>query len=122
MGVTTATANNDVTDGSKVIPLQSNTNYLFRTDLDGASYEFKIRWNITNGGWFLNIKGVSNDVDYSSIRLSTGPNLLKPYAIRELGGLYILDVEELGTDPNFEELGSRYLLYYVAKANTDAII
>lgn len=122
MGITTSTAQNDVTDGSLVIPLISNPRYQFQTDLDGAAYEFKIRWNVTDQGWYFDIKGISNDVDYAGIRMSTGPNLLKPYAILELGGLYIIDVEEEGLDPDFDEIGSRYLMYYVDKDNVDEII
>lgn len=110
-----------VTTGDMIIPLFVDPRYSFKIDLEDNTYEFSLHWNTAIEAWYLDIVGISNTVEYYGIRLATGVNLLKPFAIRELGALYVIDGDEGGLDPDYDNIGSRYLLYYVPTTNTDMI-
>ena len=111
-----------VTTGDITIPLFVDPRYAFKIDLESNEYLFSLHWNVTAVAWYLNIAGISNTVDYKGIKLVTGVNLLKPYAIRELGALYMLDNDEEGLAPDYDNIGSRYEMYYVPTTNPDNII
>jgi hypothetical protein len=98
------------------IPLEpSNPRYKFKISLEGNSYELAIHWNEYDSGWYMDLLGISNDEDIKGIKLVTGPNLLKPFAIVDLGAMYIIDGEEEGLDPTFDEIGSRYTLIHTTE-------
>ena len=69
-------------------------------------------WNTYDSAWYMDLLGLQNEEDIKGIKLVTGANLLKPYAILELGGMYVVDGEDLGEDPTFDEMGSRWQLYH----------
>lgn len=97
----------------KIIPWVSNPNYKIQISLGLNTYEFSYHWNAySNGAWYLDLLGISNTEDIKGIRLSTGPNLLKPYAIVDLGALYVLDGEELQEDPTRDGMGVRWYMFY----------
>lgn len=106
----------------QTLPLFKNSRYSYRTTLDGNLYKFSYHWNREDESWYMDIDGVSNDEAVSGIRLATGPNLLKPYAILPLGAIYMLDGKLEGTDPNYDDIGGRYSLIYVSTTEPDAII
>ena len=71
----------------------------------------------------MDLLGVTDSsIDYRGIKLTTGPNLLKPFAILQLGAMYIFDNEGLGEDPTYDDIGGRFQLIYVPAENTDEII
>ena len=106
----------------KKIPLKPETpRYSFNILLDDNLYEFGLRWNSTAEMWFLSIVGISNGVLIQGIGLACGQNLLKPFGCLDLGGLYVLDMKGK-TDPTFESLGVRHLLFYVPRDEPDDII
>jgi len=111
-----------VTTGDFTIPLFVDSRYSFKIDIENNVYEFHLHWNTEADAWYLDIEGISNTVDKKGIRLSTGVNLLKPYAIREMGALYMFDAEGAGLDPDYDNIGSRYVMYYVPTTNPDNII
>lgn len=101
-----------------VIPLEpGNPRYLFQITINDNIYQLTIRWNETDQGWYMDLLGIENDEDIKGIKLVTGPNLLKPYAILDLGALYVLDGEEKGEDPTFDEMGSRWSLIHTTDAD-----
>jgi hypothetical protein len=93
----------------------TNDPQTFNVELDGNTYTFKMRWNITDGAWYTNITGVTNDVIINGLKLVTGPDLLLPYAVTELGSLYVTDTNGTELDPDFDNWGDDYLLVYVEK-------
>jgi len=111
-----------VTNGDFTIPLSTNPRYAFKISLESNAYKFHIHWNVIAAAWYLHIEGISNTVNYRGIKLVTGVNLLKPYAIRELGALYMVDGDGEGLDPDRYNIGSRYFMYYVPTTNPDNII
>ncbi len=116
------TSSETVATGDVTIQLFVDPRYSFKIDLESDSYEFHIHWNVAAAAWYLDIEGISNTVDYKGIRLSTGVNLLKPYAIREMGALYIVDGEGENSDPDYDNIGSRWFMYYVPTTNPDNIV
>ena len=111
-----------VTNGDFTIPLSTNPRYAFKISLESNAYKFHIHWNVIAAAWYLHIEGISNTVNYRGIKLVTGVNLLKPYAIRELGALYMVDGDGEGLDPDRYNIGSRYFMYYVPTTNPDYIV
>jgi len=97
------------------IPLTPNPDYSFQIDIEDQTVELSIRWNLVDQCWYMDIFGVTFDLDLKGLKLVGGVNLLKPHAVLELGGLYILDAEEKAQDPDFDLIGDRYILIYVTK-------
>lgn len=110
-----------IASGDVILPLEVNPRYFFNIELESEVYTITIHWNEIDSSWIMDLLGVSNDVDYKGIKLVVGPNLLKPYAILELGGLFVVDGEDAGVDPIYDNIVTRYALYYVPKGS-DAII
>ena len=104
------------------IPLRVNPNYNFSVDLEEHSYKFTIRWNGTGEFWVLNIEGITNNVVVNGIPMVTGPNLLKPFAIKELGAIYMVDLQSQFSDPNYDDIGTRFVMLYVPTTSPDSII
>jgi hypothetical protein len=109
-------------DNLQIPLLVGKDNFTFTTTLDSAVYRFSVKWNATAEAWFLNLSGLTNEVVVNGIRLVSGVNLLKPFAIRQLGAIYMIDRQNKNTDPNLVDLGTRYCLKYVPIENTSEII
>jgi len=103
------------------IPVTNDPGSKFNVELDGNTYALSLRWNITDGAWYLNLQGVTNSVALPGLKLVTGPNLLHPYAEIDLGALYVVDKNDQQRDPDFDNFGDDFLLVYVEKSS-DAII
>ena len=119
---TSTTDANLVTTGDQIIQLDVRPRYSFSVALEEKDYQFSIHWNETDTAWYLDLKGITNTEDIKGIKLVTGPNLIKPYAILDMGALYMIDVKEEGLDPDYDNIGSRYLMYYVPTTNSASII
>ena len=96
----------------RFIELDVDPFYSFPVNLDGNQYRFRVRWNVTAEAWFLDIEGVSNTVSIHGIRLVTGVDLLAPYGESELGKLAIIDTSGNNLDPDFDNIGTVYQLWY----------
>lgn len=106
-----------------IIPFNSTRSYSsFNYTLDKNSYRLTFRWNGTAGKWILNIEGLTVDVKVNGIALVTGQNLIKPFAIKELGALYIIDNQETNLDPTRTSLGNQHKIKYVPIENSSEII
>lgn len=108
--------------GELILPLFVDPRYNYSIDLEDDVFQFTIHWNENDSAWYLDLLGISNDVNIKGIKLVTGVNLIKPYAILELGGLYVIDNDGEGLDPDYDNIGTRYQLYYVPKSLPGLII
>ena len=104
------------------IPIYSNAAYTYWISIEEKSYQMTVHWNDYETAFFMDLLGYDNDVDVKGIKLVSGANLLKPYAISDLGAMYLLDTTGQGEDPTFNSLENNFALYYVDSENTDAII
>ena len=85
----------------------------FNIDLEeNTTVRFTIKWNDTDEAWYCNLTGVSFTLDLKGLKLVPSINLLQPFAVTELGALYVLDTEGRAEDPDFDNWGGRYILLY----------
>lgn len=102
-----------------IIPVTPDPYQQFTIDLDGETVDITIRFNATVQQWVMNFVGVTFSTTLNGIALVTGINLLGPFAIRELGQLWLIDTEEKNEepgDPEAADFGDRFQLIYVELA------
>lgn len=96
------------------IDLNPSPQFDFSIDLDGQTVELNFKWNLTGQYWTFGLKGQTLTDEINGAALVTGINLLAPYAVRELGELWCIDMQELGEDPDtLDGLGDRWVLLYI---------
>lgn len=102
-----------------VIPVDAvDTYYEFETRIDGESYRLTLRWNDTAETWHADLEGLTVDVKVLGITLIVGLDLLKQYAILELGSLYVHDTESKDENPTRDSLGDRHRLLHITRGET----
>lgn len=105
---------------NKIIPLIPDYSYDVNTILEGLNVQFQnVRWNFTDNAWYTNLIIFEADITINGIKLVGGDDLLRQYAITELGKLFMVDVENKFEDPNFEQIGDRFKLLYILKENVN---
>jgi hypothetical protein len=101
------------------IPLTADYAYQFTMDLEGLSWNFKrIRWNDAYNAYFMDLEAITLPILIRGICLVGGSNILRPYAITELGKMHIVDTERQQQNPTFEGLGTRFKLIYIPKGGS----
>lgn len=102
-----------------ILPVDSASPY-YRTEtrIDGESYRLTLRWNQTSETWYLDIEGLTVDLHILGIALIVGSDLLRPFAILELGSLYVVDLENRDENPTREGLGDRFRLVHLSRGET----
>jgi hypothetical protein len=91
----------------------SKAYYKGTKSLDGVKYAIQIHWNTYTEKWYMNIKGLSNDVDIKGIALLPGRDLFAPYGYSaQLGELWVTDNTSGDENPNFDDMGTRWTLEY----------
>ncbi|NIV93790.1 hypothetical protein GWN42_13575 [candidate division KSB1 bacterium] len=105
----------------RTIPLTPEPDYSEIVEIESQTVELSVRWNLLDEGWYLDIVGQTFELELLGLKLVGGVNLLKPFAVLELGGLFLLDTEEKFEDPDFDLIGDRFILIYVTKAEMVAI-
>jgi len=104
-----------------VIPLIPDYSYRFNSILEELNIQFYVRWNIVDAAWYMDLEIVETGTKVNGIKLIGGIDLLKQYAITELGKMFIVDTEEKFQEPDFDLIGDRYKLIYILKENADDI-
>ncbi len=100
-----------------IIPLDPDFSYFFTYVLEELNIQFKVRWNIIDLAWYMDFDIVETETVIKGIKLVGGIDLLKQYAITELGKMFMVDTEEKFQDPDFDLIGDRYKLLYILKEN-----
>ena len=99
--------------GVQVIPVAPKPSTQFTVDLDGETVDLTIRWNSTAEQW--DPVGVTFTTTLNGVVLVAGVDLLAPYAVRELGQLWLVDLEAKLEEPGFDDFGDRFQLLYVER-------
>jgi hypothetical protein len=81
--------------------------------LDGNTYKLKFRWNSYKSVWYMDIKGVNNEVDRKGIAMLPGKDLFEIFGYYQLGQLWVIDGFGAGENPDYDNFGSRWTLEYV---------
>lgn len=102
------------------IPLTSTSPwYEFTSVLEGETYRLTVRYNSVYAAWYLDILGLSNEVDLKGITLLGGIDLLEGLTVLELGKLFIYDQEGKETEPDRDSLGNRHILLYLTLSEVE---
>jgi hypothetical protein len=99
------------------LPVTNDFWYQFEVDLDGNTYQLSFSWNFTDSAWYMDLVGLTNTVDFTEIKITSGVDILSPFAIIELGQLFAIDLDNESLDPNQNDFGDRYQLLYVEKVS-----
>jgi hypothetical protein len=106
-----------------IIPVDSSPYRSITMDLDGAFYFISTRWNFTDSAWYMDLESTDPaGVQILGMKLLVGHDFLSPFAITELGEMYIIDEQGAAQDPTEESLGDRHKLFYVLKENRGTFI
>lgn len=99
------------------IPVNPNgaREFQFSVNLDGYQVTLSFRWNIVGLYWSWGFSCPELEDEMNGAALVTGINLLGSYAVRELGELWCVDLEGLEQDPNYDGLGTRWVLLYIER-------
>ena len=99
--------------------------HVFKCSLDGITCSIRIYFTEyddvisgivqdgANGKWFIDIE--SSRFDVKGIALVCGVNLLDPYAIMDIGQLWIVSSTDDDEDPNSYPMNAKYKLLYLTK-------
>ena len=102
-----------------IIPVDAvDTYYSFETLIDGESYRFTFRWNSTSETWYADLEGLTVDLTLLGLALIVGSDLLSPFAILELGSLYLYDTESRQENPTRDSLGGRHRLIHISRGQS----
>ncbi len=104
-----------------VIDLTPDYSYRFNSILEELNIQFYVRWNIVDLAWYMDLDIVETETKVNGIKLVGGVDLLKQYAVTELGKMFMVDTEEKFANPDFDLIGDRYKLIYILKENRDGI-
>lgn len=96
------------------IKLKVNPYYSGTKELDGNVYKLKLRWNMHTEIWYLDLTGLTNDVDIKGIALLPGKDLLASHGYYQLGQLWVIDNQGANENPNYDDIGTRFTLEYTA--------
>lgn len=104
------------------LPLTNDASYSFNMALENIPVTFKVRWNLMNQAWHMDLSMPDIDLELNGLKLVGGVDLLYPYAITELGQMFVIDLEDKKEDPTRELLGDRFQVAYFTKDDPLVII
>jgi len=86
--------------------------YWGEKSLDGNRYRLDFKYLDYTRKWYVEIKGLSNDVNIK-VALLPGKDLLAPFGYSaQLGELWVVDNTQGNANPNFDDMGTRWTLEY----------
>lgn len=94
--------------------IPSVANYRFSTALSGTQYLLDVRWNARDTAWYLDVLAEDETPLRLGIKIVLGALLGGRVVSDEFpAGVFIAhDLTNAGTDPGFDELGDRVVVYY----------
>lgn len=95
------------------ILLYSDPSYETQITLDGKQYRLTFYYSDNESAWYLNIEGLTDTaIIVKGIKLVMGVDLLEPYALIDLGQLWLVDLTGQKRDPSFDNISNDFVLYY----------
>ena len=98
-----------------IIPFTTHPKKFQKVEVDGATIRMIFHWNSNSQAWYMDIEGITFDLIIRGLRCCTGIKLLEPFAIREIGDLVIVDLEDEDKEPDYESFGVRHQIVYLTK-------
>jgi hypothetical protein len=97
------------------IPVQVTTDaFVEAIELNGTVYTFPFRWNARDDHWFIDIV-LNGETLLSGLKLVTISDLLQSsrrIASLPPGRLFVVDLDDLGRDPDADLFGERIVMRY----------
>lgn len=92
----------------------SIANYSFSTTLDSQRFEFIVRWNEFDQGWYFDLLDEHEGVIVAGAKIVLGTILMSGSTDPRMppGMFIVLDSTRSGLDANFEDLGTRVTVIY----------
>jgi hypothetical protein len=96
------------------IPILNSSNYNFRIDLEGSTYNLGLKYNKREDRWYLDIKDEQDNPIVMGIKLVLNTSLTERFKDDRLfpGTLFLLSEADIDTDPGLEDLGTDIKLLY----------
>ena len=104
----------------QIIPLIPSPNRVIRADLDGYTVSIDLHWQTKAQQWFIDLNCDQVGLHYNGFALVTGTDMLKSRTTLLLGALILIDSEG-NSDPDFDGLGTRWILIYLSRSEVDAL-
>lgn len=98
------------------LPIDSRAErYSVAIPLDGDTYRFDVTWNVRESTWYVDLSDSDGNPLANGLRVTVGWDLLNSVTgeNRPPESIIVLDLENTGTDPGRNDLGSRVILVYV---------
>jgi len=98
------------------LPLTSDSSsYSFDMSLENIPVTINVRWNLIDQSWYMDLIASNINLELRGLKLAGGVDLLYPYAITELGQMFVIDLEDKKEDPIRDLLGDRFQVAYFSK-------
>ena len=96
------------------IPILDSTNYSFRIDLEGSTYNLALKYNQREDRWYLDISDEQDNPIVLGIKLVLNTSLVERFQDSRLfpGTLFLSSQTDLNTAPGLLDLGSNIKLLY----------
>lgn len=113
------------------IPVTNYPEQTFRIVLDETALRMRVYWsafepstvalagNNIAGQWYLDINTDNGAIAVNGIAIVGGCDMLTPYAIDELGALWLIDINGKAEEPTLASMGDRHKLVYVPLADVE---
>jgi hypothetical protein len=113
---------------TQVIQVTNYPDQTFRITLEGLALSARIWWSQYDdatkvlvgdgieGQWYLDFFNTDGTVTAYGVALVTGCDILEPYAIDGLGGLWLVGADDTGSDPDLFGMGDTHSIIYVPVA------
>ena len=103
----------------KILPISGAADEITSIQLNGKTYDFRIRWNSFEECWYLYV-GLVGETPKIKTKAVNGTDLLAPYSAYEEtpdGYLFLIDTEQTYGRPSRDNLGpdKRFKFYFIDK-------
>lgn len=96
----------------RIVPLTSDGAYRFNIELNGIVYTFEIKYNVRFNTWSFSM--LQNEIDViTGVGMLIGVNMLEPFTLDNIGGLYMFDDSGQKLDAGPDDLGTRVIMIYL---------
>lgn len=114
------------------IPVTNYPEQSFRIVLDSVSLRVRVYWSAWEpstqaiagegmfGQWYMDINNDTGTIAVNGISIVGGCDILTPYAIDELGAIWLIDINGKAEEATLNSMGDRHKLVYVPVAEVDS--
>lgn len=89
------------------VAAQGRANFDFRVELDGVEYQFRMRFNSRDQGWYFSVYDLDGNPLVDGLKVVVNADLTLRFTVDGAfgGRLYVLDGRQFPALPTFTDLG-----------------